>query len=60
MLLSQRTHLLHLVLILIVLALILSGGVLVLLVLEHEVVHVGLSQSASVNSISSMHALAGV
>ena len=49
-------NLVHLVLVLVVLDLLLGGGVLVLLVLGHEVVHVGLG----LGELHLVHALAGV
>merc|ERR1711970_380356 len=49
-------HLVHHVLLLIELTLVLSGGILVLLVLGHEVVHVGLS----LGELHLVHALTGV
>merc|ERR1711934_925170 len=49
-------HLVHHVLLLIELTLILSGGILVLLVLGHKIVHVGLSLS----ELHLVHALTGV
>merc|ERR1712153_80393 len=53
---SHCLHLIHHVLLLVELALILGGGILVLLVLGHEIVHVGLSLS----ELHLVHALTGV
>merc|ERR1712139_584039 len=53
---SDHLHLIHHVLLLIELTLVLSGGVLVLLVLGHKVVHVGLS----LGELHLVHTLTGV